>query len=107
MEELKTSPTSVPPALGWFGRLKRRFPILAKKRGKAILVAILCLPLLALLGLLALRNGGGGPGGGDAGASTTEVIMDDTAFYGDSEPVYPSRESRTPVYCAYDKYNMG
>lgn len=87
-------PPSVPPDLGWFGRLKRRFPILQKKRGKALLIAILCLPLLALLGLLALRNRGGGAGnGGSGGTSAGDTITDDVSFYGNSEPVYPSRES--------------
>ncbi|RYP80642.1 hypothetical protein DL769_002387 [Monosporascus sp. CRB-8-3] len=81
--------TSPPPDTGWFGRLKRRFPILQRKRGKALLVALLVLPLFALLGLLALRNRGGDDGvAGEANAQ--DLITDDTYFYGQSEPVYPS-----------------
>ncbi|RYP28561.1 hypothetical protein DL767_007167 [Monosporascus sp. MG133] len=81
--------TSAPPDTGWFGRLKRRFPILQKKRGKALLVALLVLPLFGLLGLLALPNRGGDDGvAGEANAQ--DLITDDTYFYGQSEPVYPS-----------------
>lgn len=95
MREAKPPPPSAPPDVGWFGRLQQRFPTLQKKRGKALLIAVLCLPLLGLLGLLALRNRGGGAGDGGAtpGASAGDVITDDTSFYGYSEPVYPSRES--------------
>lgn len=51
------------------------------------------LPLFGLLGLLALRNRGDGGGDGDAGiASGQQLINDDTYFYGQSEPVYPSRK---------------
>ncbi|KAI1778099.1 glycoside hydrolase family 3 protein [Hypoxylon cercidicola] len=76
----------------WWGRLQQRFPILQKKRGKALLVALLILPLFGLLGLLALRNrGDGGSGNGAGGADgSSELITDDTYFYGQSEPVYPS-----------------
>jgi beta-glucosidase len=71
--------------------MKARHPFLAKKRGKALIVFILCLPLLGLLGLLALRHSDGQHGGGAAGGGTTNAITDDTYFYGQSEPVYPSR----------------
>ncbi|EMR71031.1 putative beta-glucosidase m protein [Eutypa lata UCREL1] len=98
-------PPSVPPDLGWFGRLKRRFPILQKKRGKALLIAILCLPLLALLGLLALRNRGGGAGNGESGGTSAgDTITDDVSFYGSSEPVYPS-PAMTGVGAWADAYN--
>ncbi|KAF3018171.1 hypothetical protein E8E14_010932 [Neopestalotiopsis sp. 37M] len=75
---------------GWWARMKARHPFLAKKRGKALIVFILCLPLLGLLGLLALRHSDGQHGGGAAGGGTTNAITDDTYFYGQSEPVYPS-----------------
>ncbi|KAI1737015.1 beta-glucosidase M [Xylaria scruposa] len=71
--------------------LKQRFPILQKKRGKALLAAIIILPLLGLLGLLALRNRHGGTSaGGNGQEGEGFVVMDDTYFYGLSEPVYPS-----------------
>ncbi|RYP11343.1 hypothetical protein DL766_010057 [Monosporascus sp. MC13-8B] len=82
--------TSAPPDTGWFGRLKRRFPILQRKRGTALLVALLVLPLFGLLGLLALRNSSGDDDGVAGGADAQDLITDDTYFYGQSEPVYPS-----------------
>ncbi|RYO99737.1 hypothetical protein DL764_006725 [Monosporascus ibericus] len=78
--------TSAPPDTGWFGRLKRRFPVLQRKRGKALLV----LPLFGLLGLLALPNRGGGDDGAAGEANAQDLITDDTYFYGQSEPIYPS-----------------
>ena len=80
------------PNVGWFEKKKQRFPILQKKRGKVLLIALLCTPLLALLGLLALRNRHGGATY-DVGADSEGVIREDTNFYGQSEPVYPSRKS--------------
>ncbi|RYP66087.1 hypothetical protein DL771_007978 [Monosporascus sp. 5C6A] len=77
---------SAPPDTGWLGRLKRRFPILQRKCGKALLV----LPLFGLLGLLALRNRDGGDDGVAAEANARDLITDDTYFHGQSEPVYPS-----------------
>ncbi|RYP50569.1 hypothetical protein DL768_003965 [Monosporascus sp. mg162] len=82
--------TSAPPDTGWFGRLKRRFPILQRKRGKALLVALLVLPLFGLLGLLALPNRGSGDDGFAGEANAQDLITDDAYFYGQSEPVYPS-----------------
>ncbi|KAI0549905.1 beta-glucosidase M [Xylaria curta] len=70
--------------------LKQRFPILQKKRGKALVAALIILPLLGLLGLLALRNRHGGTSAGGNGQGGEFVVMDDTYFYGQSEPVYPS-----------------
>lgn len=72
---------------GWKARMQDRFPILRTRRGRFLVIALCLLPLLGLLGLLALRGDGisGGSGGGANGA-----IRDDTYFYGQSEPVYPS-----------------
>lgn len=93
MDAVKSGPGAPVHDTGWFAGMKRRFPILQRKRGKALLVCILLLPLLALLGLLALRNrSGGGGGSGGQGGTTEGAITDDTHFYGQSEPVYPSRE---------------
>ncbi|KAK6196671.1 hypothetical protein LQW54_011322 [Pestalotiopsis sp. IQ-011] len=76
---------------GWWSRMKRRHPFLARKRGKALVIFILCLPLLGLLGLLALRHSGSqGGGSSGAGGGPSDAITDDTHFYGQSEPVYPS-----------------
>ncbi|KAI1637021.1 beta-glucosidase M [Biscogniauxia mediterranea] len=89
MAEVKQARPVPPDRSTWFGRLKHRFPILEKKRGVALVIAIMILPLFGLLGLLALRNRGAGGGAATAGASG-DFITDDTYFYGQSEPVYPS-----------------
>ncbi|KAI0186452.1 beta-glucosidase [Xylaria flabelliformis] len=79
------------PAARPKGGLKQRFPILQKKRGKALVAALIIIPLLGLLGLLALRNRHGGTSaGGNGEGGQGDVVMDDTYFYGLSEPVYPS-----------------
>ncbi|KAI1765139.1 glycoside hydrolase family 3 protein [Hypoxylon sp. FL1150] len=95
-----------PNRSSWWGRLQQRHLILQKKRGKALLVGLLILPLFGLLGLLALRNRGNGGSGssGDGGAGGTQLITDDTYFYGQSEPVYPS-PSMTGVGTWADAYN--
>ena len=72
--------------------LKKRFPILQKKRGKALVVGLAILPLFGLLGPLALRNRHDGSGSGGASGTEGDLITDDTFFYGQSEPVYPSRK---------------
>lgn len=91
---MRRDPDTLVNDTGWFSRLKQRFPILNQKRGKALVIFILCLPLLALLGLLALRNKGGtGVSGGDGASGGAGAITDDAYFYGQSEPVYPSRKS--------------
>ncbi|KAI0454362.1 beta-glucosidase M [Xylaria acuta] len=85
--------------------LKQRFPILQKKRGKALLAALLILPLFGLLGLLALRNRHGGTPTSDNGeGGQGDVVMDDTYFYGQSEPVYPSPPG-TGIGAWADAYN--
>ncbi|KAI4861740.1 glycoside hydrolase family 3 protein [Hypoxylon rubiginosum] len=92
-QTIRQSHQAMPPDRStWWGRLQQRYPVLQKKRGKALLVALMILPLFGLLGLLALRNrGDGGSGGGAGGADgDTQLITDDTYFYGQSEPVYPS-----------------
>ncbi|KAK5629163.1 hypothetical protein RRF57_004878 [Xylaria bambusicola] len=87
--EKTPEPASTPPRVGG---LKRRFPILQKKRGKALVVFLAILPLFGLLGLLALRNHHGGSGNDGASGSEGDHITDDTFFYGQSDPVYPSRK---------------
>ncbi|KAI1284188.1 beta-glucosidase M [Xylaria sp. FL0933] len=87
------------------GGLKQRFPILQKKRGKALVVFLAILPLFGLLGLLALRNRHGGSGGGSgAPGGGNGVISDDTYFYGQSEPVYPA-PTMTGTGAWADAYN--
>lgn len=84
----------LPDRSSWWARQQQRFPILQKKRGKALLIGLMILPLFGLLGLLALRNRDGGSGSGsDAsgpGSGNSQFITDDTYFYGQSEAVYPS-----------------
>ncbi|KAI0537236.1 beta-glucosidase M [Xylaria digitata] len=85
MSSPKPSDAAAPPT----GGLKRRFPILQKKRGATLVVVLAILPLFGLLGLLALRNRHGGSSS-DGGGGGGIVITDDAFFYGQSEPVYPS-----------------
>ncbi|KAI1380973.1 glycoside hydrolase family 3 protein [Hypoxylon crocopeplum] len=95
----------LPDRSTWWGRLQQRLPILQRKRGVALVIGLMILPLFGLLGLLALRNRDGG--GNDAAAGTAsgpEVITDDTYFYGQSEPVYPS-PVMTGVGTWADAYN--
>lgn len=70
--------------------MQQRFPILQRKRGVALVIAIMVLPLFGLLGLLALRNRGGNGSDSAGGAGSSGLVTDDTYFYGQSEPVYPS-----------------
>lgn len=89
MDDVKEGPLiSANEHVKGFSRIVERFPFLTTKRFKALLVVLVLLPLL---GLLALRNRSDG---GDIAAqgSSQGAITDDTHFYGDSEPVYPSRE---------------
>lgn len=72
--------------------MQQRFPILQRKRGVALVIAIMVLPLFGLLGLLALRNRGGNGSDSAGGAGSSGLVTDDTYFYGQSEPVYPSRK---------------
>lgn len=97
---------AVPPYRStWWGRLQQRFPILQRKRGVALVVTLMILPFFGLLGLLALRNRHDGSGGGAGGtAGGLELIADDTFFYGQSEPVYPS-PAMTGVGTWADAYN--
>jgi hypothetical protein len=83
-----SSATSVNSSNGWFARFRSRYPFFKKKRGIALLAFLAGLPLLGLLGLLALRRGGVS---GDLGQGQSGAISSDTYFYGQSEPVYPSR----------------
>ncbi|KAI1178126.1 beta-glucosidase M [Nemania sp. FL0916] len=66
---------------------KKGWPLLRKKRYVAIFVAI---PLLGLLGLLALRNRHHNASSQSGPDHDGSVVTDDTFFYGQSEPVYPS-----------------
>ncbi|KAI1211555.1 glycoside hydrolase family 3 protein [Annulohypoxylon truncatum] len=79
-----------PQKRSWWNNQQQRFPILQKKRGVALLITIMVLPLFGLLGLLALRNRGGGSSESAGGTGSTGLVTDDTYFYGQSEPVYPS-----------------
>lgn len=53
--------------------------------------------LSGLAGLAALDSGSSGSGDDGANAERQEVIQDDTHFYGDSPPVYPSRKSQYEI----------
>lgn len=66
-------------------------PIFKRKRFWVILAILVS--LLGLLGLIALPRRGHPASDPDAGGTQGDIITDDTFFYGQSEPVYPSRES--------------
>ncbi|KAH8156739.1 hypothetical protein CIB48_g11508 [Xylaria polymorpha] len=97
----KPNPIPAAPPRG----LKQRFPILQKKRGKALIAALLILPLLGLLGLLALRNRHGSTSTvGNGGGSQGDIVTSDNYFYGQSEPIYPSPPTKGTGTWA-DAYN--
>jgi beta-glucosidase len=73
--------------------LTTRFPILQKKRGVALVVGVPLVLLCGLAGLAALPGRSSGESGGGGTADPEGVIEDDCQFYGQSPPVYPSRES--------------
>lgn len=93
---------------GFWTRVTDRFPFLRRKRGIAI-VAVATLVVIGggLAGLAALHNrssGGGGVGSsgpGSGGSGSSNAIASDTHFYGDSPPVYPSRELPCSVFNIY------
>ncbi|KAI1203373.1 glycosyl hydrolase family 3 N terminal domain-containing protein [Nemania serpens] len=63
-------------------------PIFKRKRFWVILAILVS--LLGLLGLIALPRRGHPASDPDAGGTQGDIITDDTFFYGQSEPVYPS-----------------
>lgn len=80
-----------------------RFPFLHTKKGIIITVAVVLIIIGGgLAGLAALpkhhngEQGGGSSGGGGGGGGGH--ITDDSHFYGQSEAVYPSRMSRSPLF---------
>ncbi|KAI1438507.1 beta-glucosidase M [Xylaria sp. CBS 124048] len=87
---MAASKSTVPVTTSQHLKLKDRFPILRKKRGKVLIAALVILPFFGLLGLLALRNRHGSGGAGAAQDSEGDVITNDSFFYGQSEPVYPA-----------------
>ncbi len=69
--------------------IRQRFPFLGTKRGVAITVGMLALIICGgLAGLAALHHGGVAA----AAAAADDLITSATYFYGQSPPVYPSRE---------------
>ncbi|KAI5860125.1 glycoside hydrolase family 3 protein [Durotheca rogersii] len=95
---------AAPESSTCLGGLRQRFPILDTKRGGALVIGLSILPLLCLLGLLALRNRGGATTEAGPAGNGPELITDDTFFYGQSEPVYPS-PAMTGVGPWADAYN--
>lgn len=91
-------------ASGLWARVTDHLPFLRTKRGLAVTVgAILVIVGGGLAGLAALRNRNGSQNGRSGGSATGGVgrnpnaITDDSYFYGQSPPVYPSREWSRPV----------
>lgn len=73
-------------------RLRNRYPFLKTRKGIiTVCIAVTLVLLCGLAGLAALRRGGGaGADGSDGGPGSAFVVHEDTFFYGQSEPVYPS-----------------
>lgn len=100
MKEGATATATVAEAGGKTGlwtRITNHVPFLRTKRGIAVaVIAALVIIGGGLAGLAALRSrsstasdsGGSGSGGG----TSANAITDDAYFYGQSPPVYPSRE---------------
>ncbi|KAI2467051.1 glycoside hydrolase family 3 protein [Annulohypoxylon bovei var. microspora] len=88
--QISQGQAALPQQPSWWTKQQQRFPILQKKRGVALVIGIMILPLFGLLGLLALRNRGSNNGGATGEAGSSDLVTDDTYFYGQSEPVYPS-----------------
>jgi hypothetical protein len=91
--QVDKSPSGKAPNRSLFLRLSGRFPILRKKRGIAIVVAV---PLILLSGLAGLAALPGSSSGGHEHDGNDKAIQDDVDFYGQSPPVYPSRENPGP-----------
>jgi beta-glucosidase len=66
----------------------QRWPFLKTKRGIALIVVMILILLSGLAGLAALPK----RGGSGSVAVAQDIISNDTYFYGQSPPVYPSRE---------------
>jgi hypothetical protein len=96
-DDTATTVTTTPSAYAagrssWQSKLTQRFPFLRKKRGIAIVVLVILIIIGGgLAGLAALPKHSGSWSGADG--DDGDVIMDDAYFYGQSPPVYPSRES--------------
>jgi hypothetical protein len=82
----KDLPPPPPEKVGCFSRFTQRYPFFRTKRGIAILIIIPIVLLSGLAGLAALRRNTYG------GGLLNGAVLEDWYFYGQSPPVYPSRE---------------
>lgn len=97
------TPNEKAPSRSLFLRLSERFPILRKKRGIALVVAV---PLILLSGLAGLAALPGNSSGGHGNGGKDKAIRDDVEFYGQSPPVYPSREDVCPPLASGNIENL-
>lgn len=96
-EKTATASEGAPQNAGLWTRFTDKVPFLKTKRGLAVaIVAIAVIIGGGLAGLAALRTRRGdgssadtGPGGA---GSSSNAILSDAHFYGESPPVYPARE---------------
>lgn len=92
------SAAAAPAKAGLWTRFTDKVPFLKTKKGLVItIIAILVIIGGGLAGLAALPNRSGNgsdePTGSGGGASSQNAIASDSFFFGQSPPVYPSRES--------------
>lgn len=91
-----TSAAAAGSAPGLWIRITNHLPFLKTKRGIAVAVAaILVIIGGGLAGLASLRNRDSeddDSGSGSGTGTNANAITDDSYFYGQSPPVYPSRE---------------
>lgn len=101
MKEATTATSTAAPAAGGgspglWTKITNSLPFLKTKRGIAVaVVAILVIIGGGLAGLAALRNRNNktsGQGDTSGGGTSANAITNDVYFYGQSPPVYPSRE---------------
>ncbi|KAK6865022.1 glycoside hydrolase family 3 protein [Apiospora arundinis] len=96
-------PPGTAPRQGCWTSLKERFPILAKRPFQVFLV-VLCILPFGLLGLLALRKHGNNNAtctSGNCSGGNANAIKDDTYFYGQSQPYYPSPNPTVAVVATW------
>lgn len=90
-----TASAAAPQKSGLWTRITNHVPFLRTKRGLAVsIIAILVIIGGGLAGLAALRNrsSDGSSGAGQGAPTSSSAISSDAHFFGQSPPVYPSRE---------------
>lgn len=100
MATTRAAPAAGGSSPGLWTKITNALPFLKTKRGIAVaVIAILVIIGGGLAGLAALRNRSNktsGSGDTSGGGTNANAITNDVYFYGQSPPVYPSRECFLP-----------